>query len=1041
MSHSNGSLSHAGPDVPEASKSNIVSTTRTLNFDILARVMTFIDEKKHLLALMQSCCALYRAGIQPLVRLETVIKESNLPSFHAFMIKHSPASFVALHELDIYPVDEFSDAAIHLLVDLLGRSTALRRLSISGDVLDADDKVPQAVASLTTLRCLDSHGQSDTLGLVLSNLHSPIVEVRAFFCDDQEDPVSLLANFHRTLQTAYLTCVKFESIEFCYPKLTYLDLTLCYRPELSVLLRAFPNLEELHMDAGESTGRGPRDRQEILELRTRNLRFQQNRGATWESLHTIHADLDKPDVLAEAFRVGLRDLGRFDLTLQFRAQTGYQESLDALFTALTSVEALMLHLHVTMYDRAWLNQDHSDENIHPAELFFQKVDHKLIADRAFAAVSGLICLTIDTWLGTRSSWMGWEEENERGWKDVSGVTSVPQLQALIGNRGTIVRQSTSLDAIAAVLGFIPRRSVDVGCHNAAAARFPENTRRQPRIKFDRRLPGRLPTYHSTTATSPYSSETSDFMNSLEHPQLEPGHKSRVHPVEHIGCDGVSADMLSDAIPVLQQDTHSFMSTLNLDVFTVLMTFIRERKDLLSLMSTCHALYVAGVQHLIRLSTDCIPGLKLRSFHTFMLSHSPASFAALRRFSLKDDLEPAPEDVGYLTSLLKRSVRLEDLRLPSSVLNADSNLPLVVASLKSLVSLHFVSTSPAVESTLLLLHSPLKALNVSFSDHEQDPIPFLAEFQHTLEKASLTHVNIMHPDFGFTKLTELELIHCILPRLSVLMVAFPNLTALTLLDQGDGTVVVLAHAIRQQVVRPQNIAFQANGHHWKSLRSLTTNTFYLYTLGLQRKLDVLKITDPMLGDPDYQFRRFLPSIVPLQPREISLSLHDHDFAPGVHEDHFRKIFAVGMDRLVRLEVSFGFDMFSGYAENLNMLFGAIEGLNLSIFELSLWVRTTRWPSGRNRKRRHPTEEFLEELSQNVDTLYRRAVRAVRTLDVVVCTVKPSHQPSTRKTWVASEEGDNKVYREFNASKAGEGECTETVITVTRDDYSIAYTVRA
>ncbi|KAJ3554594.1 hypothetical protein NM688_g3027 [Phlebia brevispora] len=438
--------------------------TTKLNFDILARMMTFITRGKHLLAVMRSCHALYQAGVLPLVRLAAwSVDEYRLSSFYAFMINHSPISFIVFDHLCISCREELSDAHNKMLIDLLERSTALQELEVdSSAVLDMDSGVPQAIASLTTLSSLtfSDPAAEEEINYILANLHSPLDYVSVFFVDDCEDPVPLLANFRQTLEQATFICVQLESTEFSYSRLTHLDLRLCYRPKLSVLMTAFPNLEDLKLDAGDHIGVDPEEHPELEALRASNIQFQHDNGPMWKSLESVTADIaslfmlglhmeidglyvessvgcdvdaawlratltlvspktlrlscwDSPAVLAQTFRVGMDNLARLIVSLECRDCEEYQDLLDALVTGLASVNTDSLVLNIT---RCYFGDSgHWDAT----KRFFEQVGHKALADLIFPVVPNLKALEINFGSSKRSSWIGWEEGNEKMWRNAN----------------------------------------------------------------------------------------------------------------------------------------------------------------------------------------------------------------------------------------------------------------------------------------------------------------------------------------------------------------------------------------------------------------------------------------------------------------------------------------------------------------------------------------------------------------------------------------------------------------------------------------------
>lgn len=141
---------------PHPRLTTINTETAALNFDILALIMEYVETRRDLLTVMSTCCALYTAGIQPLVRLHLCLRVSNIQSFHTFMISHDPASFAALHHLHFFAMYPFSKVQSALVSDLLTRGgTRLQRLEVGCDCHQLGDyRIFQAIASLTNLRRL-----------------------------------------------------------------------------------------------------------------------------------------------------------------------------------------------------------------------------------------------------------------------------------------------------------------------------------------------------------------------------------------------------------------------------------------------------------------------------------------------------------------------------------------------------------------------------------------------------------------------------------------------------------------------------------------------------------------------------------------------------------------------------------------------------------------------------------------------------------------------------------------------------------------------
>lgn len=234
---------------------------------------------------------LYTAGIRPLVRKNYYLHTDTLSSYHTFMFSHLPASFNALQGLvlDNSPRKNESTA---LLVDILSRgNTQIQQLCLVCGPLP--DDMAEAVASLTHLHKLEVHIRSDEqTAFILSHSQSPLVEISTSFSSKQEYPVlPLLARFSHTLTTLTLDVTTLHDADVCFPRLTLLDLQTRHSVPLSVLMRIFPNLQELHLECYAN------DVEKQQSLRCQNIAFQQG-GHTWTSLRRLEADIMSLSVLA-----------------------------------------------------------------------------------------------------------------------------------------------------------------------------------------------------------------------------------------------------------------------------------------------------------------------------------------------------------------------------------------------------------------------------------------------------------------------------------------------------------------------------------------------------------------------------------------------------------------------------------------------------------------------------------------------------------------------------------------------------------------------
>lgn len=261
------------------------------------------------------------------------------------------------------------------------------------------------------------------------------------------------------------------------------------------------------------------------------------------------------------------------------------------------------------------------------------------------------------------------------------------------------------------------------------------------------------------------------------------------------------------------------------------------------MLTCHALYYAGIQPLVRLPiTLDSDDDTIAPFHDFMLSHSPASFLAFRELHIvSDDLGSG--DTKYVIELLKRGTRLRRIKLPYFILYNNEGSE-AVGCLKKLEELDIGDGYyDGIDRVLTRLHSPLAKINIQLDCVDYvvgeipilDPVLLLANFQNTLERATITSFPFSTVNFCYPKLLDLELHLYEEPSLSVLVTAFPNLQTLLIDSYGGMEDQDLTD------LRNQNMAFQDGHKCWESLTSVTADPGTLYGMGLRNTLKSVTIT--------------------------------------------------------------------------------------------------------------------------------------------------------------------------------------------------------
>ncbi|KAF7795837.1 hypothetical protein EIP86_007004 [Pleurotus ostreatoroseus] len=186
------------------------------------------------------------------------------------------------------------------------------------------------------------------------------------------------------------------------------------------------------------------------------------------------------------------------------------------------------------------------------------------------------------------------------------------------------------------------------------------------------------------------------------------------------------------------------------------------------------------------------------------------------------------------------------------------------------------SSDAVD-LLSRLQSPLSQLKVNFwADYEAPVSLLLTTFSQTLESLTLECQTFVSSDVCFPRLTMLKVQMATLPQLPSLMAACPNLQELDIMIKGS-------YPEHVGPLRSQNIAFQvANAANlWTSLRRVTAQSLFLYTMGLRQEIETLTIADRLYTSigcrgPDETRALYRLQWVLLDARPRALTLR-HTFA--------------------------------------------------------------------------------------------------------------------------------------------------------------------
>ena len=154
------------------------------------------------------CSALYRTGIPTLLGFHCRIHANNIADFYEFLTSKPPCSFWGLRSLE-FCFDPFEDRRligtdeIRMVADILSRATKIRRLSISGDLMDEQPAIFQAIAALPALESFNlkdcGDASSEQLAM-LTRLCFPLTSLGIELPGEEQDIVTVFSYFRHTLK-------------------------------------------------------------------------------------------------------------------------------------------------------------------------------------------------------------------------------------------------------------------------------------------------------------------------------------------------------------------------------------------------------------------------------------------------------------------------------------------------------------------------------------------------------------------------------------------------------------------------------------------------------------------------------------------------------------------------------------------------------------------------------------------------------------------------------------------------------------------------
>lgn len=312
-------------------------------------------------------------------------------------------------------------------------------------------------------------------------------------------------------------------------------------------------------------------------------------------------------------------------------------------------------------------------------------------------------------------------------------------------------------------------------------------------------------------------------------------------------------------------------TLNLDIFTHILSFVHLRDVLSKASRTCHALHRVAVIQLLRRSPWLSNKKQITSFLAFIKAEDwrPRYLKGL-------DIEcmiPLGEGTTLVAQILTRCTFVEDLRIGAYLLDQDLRIGAALVGLEHIKKLwlsHALGVSN-LGAFLVSMHSQCSEVIINFNPKDDDYTEPDNEYDNAHDTNvmlmasahSLQDLRLVRPSFGvmavqYPRLTKLEIGERNDVEIEPLLYAFPNLRHLILDD---------CYSSNPDDLREDNRAsFLQNP--WANLDLVECSATVLYTLGLAYPIRRCRIIDRIQDPGEYEY--LLAVMEDIRPTELHLS---------------------------------------------------------------------------------------------------------------------------------------------------------------------------
>lgn len=287
--------------------------------------------------------------------------------------------------------------------------------------------------------------------------------------------------------------------------------------------------------------------------------------------------------------------------------------------------------------------------------------------------------------------------------------------------------------------------------------------------------------------------------------------------------------------------------INLDILSMLMSYMVRRSDLLAVMRICKSAYATGVPALLKGGVAFRSQSKLESFCDFILADAPVRGDHIHELEFCHSLREVRRGSalsGKLVQVLQHAARLEKLTFDccDNFVGSDPRILQAFARLTSVKDLTIREADTVLTDLAKRLQSPVEKVKISpdcITESDYDPIPVLSQFQSTLRELSMCqwftesseedpNQVIVYPNtrrLDFTFWNHLNMV----PMIRV----FPNIRYLSLRN------VHFEGLMRKDdTLRRTNEAHQAI--QWEHLEHVKAGVHSLYLSALKANVDILDL---------------------------------------------------------------------------------------------------------------------------------------------------------------------------------------------------------